>query len=235
MAANGIGQLNEKPLHAALKAWYAQPGDQIEVQVDGYVIDVKHGDLLIEIQTANFASIKQKLMALTHDHQVRLVYPIPVEKWLVKLSKDGREGATRRKSPKRGKVADVCWELVSFPGLVRKANFSLEVLLTREEEVRRHGGKRKWRRRGWVVEERRLLDVVERCLFERAEDLRTLLPAEMDEPFTTKDLAAAMDGGRGLAQKMAYCLNKAGVIECIGRQGRAKLYRYGPQPGISGG
>src|SRR5262245_62323945 len=30
-----IGLLNEKPLHAALKAWYAQPGDQFEVPLDG--------------------------------------------------------------------------------------------------------------------------------------------------------------------------------------------------------
>jgi hypothetical protein len=225
MESLGIGQLNEKSLHAALKAWYAQPEDQVEAQVDGYIIDVKQGDLLIEIQTANFSSIKKKMMALTQNHQVRLVYPIPLDKWLVKLAKDGGEAATRRKSPKRGRVEDVCWELVSFPGLLGKATFSLEVLLTREEEVRRYDGKRRWRRGGWVVEERRLLEVVERHLFERAEDLRALLPPGMDEPFTTKDLAEAMDGGRTLAQKMAYCLHQAGVIECIGRQGRANLYQ----------
>ena len=28
---SGIGLLNEKPLHASLKQWYAQPGDQFEV------------------------------------------------------------------------------------------------------------------------------------------------------------------------------------------------------------
>jgi hypothetical protein len=225
MESPGIGSLNEKPLHAALKGWYAQPGDQVEAQVDGYIVDVKHGNLLIEIQTANFAAIKQKIQALTRDHQVRLVYPIPLVKWLVKLPQDGAGEPTRRKSPKRGKVEDVCRELVSFPGLVGKANFSLEVLLTREEEVRRYDGKRGWRRRGWVVEERRLLDVVERHVFEQAEDLMKLLPPGMDEPFTTKDLAESMDVRRGLAQKMAYCLNKAGVIECIGRQGRANLYQ----------
>jgi hypothetical protein len=25
---DGVGLLNEKPLHAALKAWYARPGDR---------------------------------------------------------------------------------------------------------------------------------------------------------------------------------------------------------------
>ena len=42
-----IGTLNEKPLHAALKAWYAQPGDRLEVAVDGFVVDIVRGDLLI--------------------------------------------------------------------------------------------------------------------------------------------------------------------------------------------
>ncbi len=54
---SNIGTLNEKPLHAALKEYYAKPDDQFEVSVDGFVIDIVQGDLLIEIQTGNFASI----------------------------------------------------------------------------------------------------------------------------------------------------------------------------------
>jgi hypothetical protein len=34
-----------------------------------------------------------------------------------------------------------------------------------------------------------------------------------------------MDTGRELAQKMAYCLRKGSMIELIGKQGRANLYR----------
>jgi hypothetical protein len=40
-----------------------------------------------------------------------------------------------------------------------------------------------------------------------------------------------MDTSRVLAQKMAYCLQKGEVIELIGKQGRAKLYRVPAQPG----
>jgi len=36
----GIGLPNEKPLHASLKECYAQPEDQFEVAVDGFVIDI---------------------------------------------------------------------------------------------------------------------------------------------------------------------------------------------------
>ena len=60
----GIGTLQENSLHAALKTWYAQPGDQLECKVDGYVIDLVRGDLLVEVQTANFSAIKRKLLKL---------------------------------------------------------------------------------------------------------------------------------------------------------------------------
>jgi len=222
--SNSIGLLNEKPLHAALKKWYARPEDRFEVSVAGFEIDVVQGNLLVEIQTGNFASVKSKLMELTGVHPVRLVCPIAQEKWLVKLAKDGSGQTSQRKSPKRGKVEDVFWELVSFPELLLSPNFSLEVLLIQEEEVRRYEGKRKWWRRGWVTEERRLLEVVQRRLFETAADIGALLPPGLSEPFTTEDLADAVGSRRKLAQKMAYCLWKMGVIERVGKRGRANLY-----------
>ena len=221
---SGIGLLNEKPLHASLKEWYAQPGDQFEVTVDGFVIDIVRDDLLLEIQIGNFASIKSKLKELVRAHQMRLIYPIAQEKWIVKQAKDNSGRGTRRKSPKRGRVEELFWEMVSFPHLLANSNFSLEVLLIREEEVRRYEGKRKWRRRGWVTEERRLLGVVDQSLFEEPADWRTLLPESLGESFTTRDLAEALGIRRQLAQKMAYCLRKARVIELIGKRGRASSY-----------
>lgn len=221
---SGIGLLNEKPLHASLKEWYAQPGDQFEVTIDGFVIDIVRDDLLLEIQTGNFASIKSKLIKLVPAHRIRLIYPIAREKWIVKQAKDNNGGMIRRKSPKRGRVEELFWEMVSFPHLLVNPNFSLEVLMIREQEVRRYEEKRKWRRRGWIIEERRLLEVVDRRLFEEPVDLQALLPEKVEESFTTRDLAEALGIRRQLAQKMAYCLRQARVIELVGKRGRANLY-----------
>jgi hypothetical protein len=219
-----IGLLNEQPLHAALKTWYAQPGAQFEVQVDGFVVDIVQGDLLVEIQTGNFSAVREKIRALAGNHPLRLVYPIAREKWLLKLPRE-REGKTkRRKSPRRGRIEEVFTELVSFPELMCSANFSLEVLLVHEEEVRRYDPARRWRNRGWVTVERRLVDVVDRRLFEQPEDIVAILPAGLPKRFTSADLAQAMDGPRRLAQKTAYCLRKMGIIVEVGRQGRSTLY-----------
>jgi hypothetical protein len=144
-----IGQLNEQPLHAALKAHYAQPPAQTEMLVDGYLVDVVRDGVLIEIQTGNFSAIKRKLGQLTKSHPVRLVYPIAVEKWILKQPKPGQAEAVRRKSPKRGRPVDLFAELVSFPQLALAPNFTLELALIQEEEVRRYTGEKRWRRNGW--------------------------------------------------------------------------------------
>jgi hypothetical protein len=224
----GIGTLNEKALHAGLKAWYQCDRDAVEVNIDNYVVDIVRGDLLVEIQTQNFSSIKNKLLHLTDRHPVRLVYPVAQKKWIIKTSRPQGETQSRRKSPKRGSPVDVFTELVSFPNLVSHHNFTLQVLMTMEEEVRRFDGSRAWRRRGWVIHERRLLDVVEEYLFESPRDFLDLLPDSLTEPFSTSELSLAIGRPRRLAQKMAYCLRKMGSIKPVGKRRNAKLYIRAP-------
>ena len=227
---SGIGLLNEKPLHASLKQWYARAGDRFEVPVDGFVIDIVREDLLIEIQTRNLAAINSKLSRLTRSHQVRLIYPIVKEKWIVRLgsinsSATKTDAGVRRKSPKRGRLEDLFWELVSIPQLLSNPNFSLEVLMIREEEVRRHDRRR---RKGWVLEGRRLLEVLDQHLFTKSEHWLAFVPTGLSS-FTTVELATGIDVNRDLAQKLAYCLRHGRMIELIGRRGRANLYRVADQ------
>ena len=220
----GIGLLNEKALHASLKQWYARPGDRLEVPVDGFVIDIVRDDLLIEIQTGNFSSIKSKLTDLARCHRVRLIYPIVQEKWIVRSAPRNGKGTTRRKSPKRGRIEDLFWELVSIPQLLLNPNFSLEVLMIRGEEVRRYNAPKRRVRKGWLLEGRRLLEVVDQRSFGQSADWLRFLPDGL-ELFTTSDLATRMNTRRELAQKMAYCLREARMIELIGKRGRCNLYR----------
>lgn len=220
---NGIGTHRETALHAALKAWYAEPGDRIEVTVDGYIIDLVRGDLLIEIQTRGFAALTTKLTSLLEGHPVRLVHPVARERWIVRLDADGMV-LGRRRSPKRGRVEQIFAELVRFPALIRHPRFTLEVLLTREEEVRCDDGRGSWRRGGWSIVDRRLIAVDERVRLDSAGALRALLPAGLSQPFTTRDLSEGLGIPRRLAQQMAYCLRAMGAIAAVGKRGRALLY-----------
>jgi hypothetical protein len=224
-AAPHIGTLREKPLHASLKHWYSRPGDRIEVPIDRFVIDLVRDDLLIEVQTRGFSSMKQKLADLLDlGHHVRIVHPIPSNKWIVKVDADG-EALSRRRSPRHGDPTDLFAELVSFPDLIAHPGLQIHLILTQEEEYRRHTPNQSWRRKGWTVMERRLIDVVDTVMISSPEDLADLLPAGLPETFTTEDLAAALGRTRRSAQQMAYCLRRAGVIIPAGKVGNAVRYQ----------
>ncbi len=222
--ANGINTFNEKSLHASLKQWYAGPGDQLEVRVDGYIIDLVRGDLLVEIQTGSVSKLKRKLARLIENHAVRLVFPVALEKWIIRQPTAEGGKPQRRKSPKRGRVEQVFAQLIYIPALLENANFSLEVLLIREEEVRHHENKKAWRRKGWVTDERRLLEVVERRVFHTPQELAGLLPERLESPFTVRDLANAASQPEWLARRMIYCLRAMGLIAIEGKRGNALLY-----------
>ncbi len=221
---SGIGSLNEKPLHAALKSYYHQDGDQVEAPREGFVIDLVHDRELIEIQTRGFSAMRRKFDSLLDSHPMRLVHPVAAEKWIVKLDEDGAQ-VSRRRSPKRGIAADVCEELVSFPSLLSHPNFTLEVALVEEEEVRRPDRTKGWRRGGFAIQERRLVAVLETVVLGSPEDLAALLPEGLPDPFTTADLANGLGRSRHLAQEVGYCLRVSGAVTTAGRDRRGILYR----------
>lgn len=219
-----IGSLNEKPLHAALKEWYRRAGDRVEVPLDGFVIDLVRGELLIEIQTRSFSAMRRKFDHLLDSYPIRLVHPVAAERWIVKLDDAGTE-TSRRRSPKRGIAADVCAELVSFPSLLSHPHFTLEIALIEEEEVRRPDARKGWRRGGFAIDERRLVDVRETVEVGSPEALRRLLPDRLPDPFTTADLADGLGRSRHLAQEMGYCLRVSGAVQTVGRDRRGILYQ----------
>ena len=225
---SAIGQLNESPLHAALKQHCAAPGDQLEAELDGYVVDILRGDQVIEIQTGSFAKLGTKLRALLESYRVRVVYPVPRERWIVKLPERAGQRPVRRRSPKRTPDAALFEELVSFPDLLAHPGVEIELMAVSEEQVRRFGGprrRRRWQRHGgWTVVERRLLDVLEERRIACPRDLARFVPDDLAEPFTTAELAPALGTPRSLAQKAAYCLHGCGALERVGHRGRAHLY-----------
>ena len=223
-APHRIGTLGEKSLHAALKDWYAQPGDLIESEVGGFHIDIVRRNLLIEIQTANFSSLKRKLTRLLETHPLRLVYPIAREKWIVRLAADGKTRLGRRKSPKRGHLSHLFLELVRIPDLIMNPNFSLEVLLIQEEETRCADGAGSRRRKGLSLVDRCLIEVLSRHLFTEPLDFLSLMPPDLKEPYSTRELAESLGQPRWIAQKITYCLRSMGVLEIAGKNGNALLY-----------
>ncbi len=224
--ARQIGTLGEKSLHAALKAHYAQPGDRLECDLAGYVIDIVREDTAggcVEIQTRHLAKMKPKLRALLDQYPVRVVYPVAYERHVIRIDADGVIGKPR-KSPKRGTVYDVFPELVSLPALLGHPNLTVEVLLIRDEQILIDDGLGSWRRKRWSIHDRRLVEVVQPVALTAKADYAALVPASLPAEFDSRELALAVRQPRPLAQKMAYCLREMGVLQLSGKRGQSLLY-----------
>jgi len=227
-SAPGIGTLRERPLHASLKRWYAEPGDRTEVAVDGYVIDLVRGDLLIEVQTRGLSSARHKVAALLgRGHRLRVIFPIAVDTWIVKFDADGGV-LSRRRSPRHGIASDVFAELVSIATLLADPGLEIDLVLIEMEERRFHAPDGPWRRKGWTVDERRLVEVRGKLQLRGVADLAALLPSGLSEDFTTADLAVMLGRPRRLAQQMVYCLRGVDVVLAAGKRGNSVEYRIGP-------
>jgi hypothetical protein len=219
-----IGTLRESSLHASLKELYARPGDLLESVCDGYVVDLVRADELVEFQTGNFAGMRTKLAALLEGHRVRVVHPVAVETMILRIDELGVV-RSRRRSPVRGCHLSVFEELVSLPRLATDPGLTFEVLSVRVEEHRVDAPRTRRRRKPWRVVDRVLVEVLEARTFGGDAGLASVLPRELEEPFTTLDLALALEVPRDLAQRVAYTLREAGLLQVVGRGARGVAYR----------
>jgi hypothetical protein len=222
--------MREGPLHAAVKALLAEPGDRLEVPVGRFVIDIVRADgELVEIQTGGFGPLGDKLDALLDEHRVRVVHPVPAERRIVRVDENGQVLSARR-SPKRETAVAVFDKLVAFPSLLTHPNLTIDVLLLHEDHVR-GPEPTTTRRRTRDPGERRLVEVRDRVTLRTPEDVLAALPSLPLEPFSTRELAALLRCSTRLAQRTLYCLRMIGIVEPAGKRGRVPLHV--PNPALS--
>lgn len=215
---HGIGTRGESSLHAALKLHVSEPGDRFEVPIDGFVVDIVRGDTCIEVQTGAFAAMGNKLDRLLGDFHVHVVHPIAVESWIE------RRDRPTRKSPRRGCLHDVFGELVSVPTMLDHPNLTVEVLLVQVDVLKVEDPTMRRRRGGWRTVDRRLRAVLDRHGLRTPSDLVALLPPDLPEEWTTKDVAEGAGIPRRTAQQMAYVLKANGLAVEVGRDRGGSRY-----------
>jgi hypothetical protein len=197
--------------------------DKTEQKLEGYIIDVIKKTGLIEIQTKHFLRIKPKLKKLLRKYDIKLVYNIPLIKWIIKIDENGNI-ISRRKSTKKGNLFHLFDELIYLVDIISNPNFSLEIVITEEEEIRRDDGKGSWRRKGISIIDRKLVRIIEKTNMERKSDYLEILPGSLKEPFSTNDIANELGISIYLARKILYFYKKVKLIKCVGKKGNLLLY-----------
>ncbi|HOX17587.1 MAG TPA: hypothetical protein PKW82_03950 [Spirochaetales bacterium] len=222
----GINLYAERSLHAALKAYLAEPGDRLEVPVDGRVVDLVRADgELVEVQTRSLGALLPKLRAFSAaGRRVRVVHPIILGSTLAHLDPESGVEISRRKSPKKGDLYSVFDELVRASELIALGGVALELVSVRVVETRVRDGSGSWRRKGDRVADRFLECIEERRVFCSRADWLSLIPAELAPPWDSGTLGEALGIKPERARKMLYVFARAGFLSEAGKAGRRKLY-----------
>jgi len=210
--------------HLALQQHYARDDGLVEAEVDSYRADVLRDGVIYEIQTGSFSAIRDKLDKLSKRRQVVLVCPIPETKIIVRVDPETGDELSARRSPKRGKVTDVFHELVYMPRLLRRKRLALEIVMTTERELRQDDGRGSWHRKGVSIIGRELLQIVAAHRFDGPADFLRLLPDDLPEQFTVRELREYGGLKKRLVSRMAYALREMGAIKRIGKKGNAFVY-----------
>lgn len=221
----GIGTLQEKTVHAVLKDYYAPDSDMQEIPIEGYVADIYTGCEIIEIQTANFNKMRDKLSCFLSRYPVTIVYPIPENKWLCWIDEETGECSSPRKSPVKGTVYKAFYELYKIKNFLPNPNMRLCFALLDIEEYRLLNGWSKDKKKGSCRYDRIPLRMNGEIRFERVEDYLQLIPYDLQEPFTVAEFAKSVKERKEVAGMVLRILNYLHVIERCENRGKAFTYR----------
>lgn len=234
-----INTYSESRLHKTLKNLYAMDcNGKTEQPVEGKICDIlAHDGSIIEIQTGSLAKLHGKLGVLLPSHRVTVVYPLVVKKTIETVGKDGSL-VSRRKSPKKQGVLDIFRELTSIYSYLLHEHFTLEVLEVSVVEHRikvakpmQLANKSRRFKRDWYKEDKSLAEIHATHRFSSAQDYLALLPPSLPESFTVKEAAAILRTGH--AGMMLWVLRKMGLVEAVGKQGKALILRRREEGQIS--
>jgi hypothetical protein len=214
----------ESSLHRSLKFRYSENG-VTETPVGDYVCDGQNDEgEYIEVQTGSFGPLKEKVKFLTQSGKVRVIHPIISQKHIELYKSDGSL-LRRRKSPVKGSSWDVFKALLYAPELPLLKNLAIELVIVDVIEKRIDDGRGSWWRRGVSISDRVIDAWRQSIVLSKPKDYYQFIPFRKGGSFSVRDLAEKAGIDVGLARKTIYVLNKMGLVERIGKRGRAYQYR----------
>ncbi len=221
----GIGTLSEKTLHAILKNYYEPDEDKQEVPIGRYVADIFTGEEIIEIQTAQFNRMRDKMNVFLPQYPVTIVYPIAKEKWLHWVDPETGEISEKRKSPRKGSEYEIFMELYKIKPYLKNTNLKINVVLLDMEEYKFLNGWGKQKKNNASKYDKIPVQIHKEIMIERKEDYLQFIPYELEENFKSKTFAKAAHIPQRLATVVLNILDYMEVVERIGKEGQAYLYK----------
>lgn len=231
---NGVGTLSEKTVHAVLKYYYVPNEAYHEIKVGNYVADALFDGEIYEIQSKSFFTMKNKLDLFLKDHDVTIIYPIPISKTISYIDPDTGEISKPVKSSKKGKLYDIVPEIYGIKDYLKNKKLHFILCFIEMDEYKILDGWSKDKKKGATKMDRTPRKIIGEFRIDKKRDFINLLPGytngrrDKDCPipveFTTKDIAELTGVHVSYAQTLLNVLCSLGLTYKIGTKGRCNLY-----------
>lgn len=236
-----INTYNESHLHKTFKEIYRlnNPDSITEAKCGNFIADIitKEGNI-IEIQTANLSSLKNKCQFyLNEGKKVTVVYPLPVLKY-IETENPQTGKTTKRKSPLKKSIYSVFKELTGLKDLLLNKNLTIEVVeisytekRTTEENKTQSFNNRRRHLREWNKTGKELESIGKKWIFNGKKDYLTFIPQDLPEEFSAKDFCTKIieeQSSKNVKEEdlkiMLWLYVKMGLIFHIGNSGKKYIY-----------
>ena len=221
----GIGTLGEKSLHAILKNYFEPAGENQETRVGGFVADIVGSEGIFVIQTKGFDKLRKKLAAFLPVCPVTVVYPVAQLKWVNWVDPSSGEVVARNRSPRRGQVADVFYELYKIKEFLQTEGLRFCIPLLEVEDYRLLDGWDRTKKRRATRSDRVPTRLFGQVWVSGWREWGELIPPGLPQPFTAKEYAKAARQRLEMARRALNVLASLGLVERAGKAGRAYLYQ----------
>ena len=177
----------------------------------------------MEIQTKNLRALSEKLRSYLEDteYRVTVIYPMIVERRIVRMDRETGEVISVRKSPKKAKWIDALSELYWLREVLTDPRVSVRLLLITAEE-RRYSERVRYRREGAYEGELIPETLTDEWLLSTPTDYEAFLPVNMAS-FTAAEYGAF---SKQKGRRLYSCLNLLCAIGLLQRAKEGRQYRY---------
>ncbi len=221
----GIGNLNEKTLHAVCK-YYLEPDESChEILVAPYTADIYDSHKITEIQTGAFDQLRPKLERFLQVSPVTVVHPVAQILWYRKVNSQTGEIGIKRRSPRGGCAASALAHLYHIKSLLKHPQLTIRILLLEVDEYRIDTGMRSKTKSKTSRHDRIPIAILGDILLEKAEDYRQLLPKGLTDSFTAKEFRSLTKQSISDARCSVHVLSYLDILEKIGKTGNQIIYR----------
>ena len=230
---NMINTLNESHLHKTLKIFYKNQSEnaQTEISVGPYIADILESEkTIIEIQTANLSSLKEKIeYYLNSRYKVKVVYPLVIKQTIELKKLNGSLKITR--SPKKQTLYSIFSELTGLYPFLLDKNLWLEIIEVEiteerketEEKVQNKSNTRRYKK-NWIKTDKRLEKILYGTTLHLKSSYIKLIPKEIQKHFCVKDLVTCLKIKENEARLFIWVYKKMNLIEEIEKKGNTKYY-----------